>query len=321
MTLMTDEPHRAAELLAGADTWPQPRLVLGVTGCPGSGKSTLVDHLAAEFRARDPGRRVGIIAVDPSSPFTGGAVLGDRVRMMRHATDAGVFIRSLATRGRLGGLTLGVRGVVKVMGLAGCDIVLIETVGVGQSEVEVAQNADLVAIVLAPGQGDSVQLLKAGLMEAGDIFVVNKADRDGAAQLRQQLLAMLKLHHRARAGLAERTLALSPMVFSASAVSHEGVPDIASAIEHWADNHPANWLARRQQQAINEVRAVVHEAVGRRVSLALGANGAAEGRLAQVLRGDLSVDELVDQLLRNAAGASLQNVSVSSPSSISSAKQ
>jgi LAO/AO transport system kinase len=313
MTALTDEPHRLAELLAGADKWPQPRLVLGVTGCPGSGKSTLVDHLAAEFRARDPERRVGIIAVDPSSPFTGGAVLGDRVRMMRHATDPGVFIRSLATRGRLGGLALGVRGIVMVMGLAGCEIVMIETVGVGQSEVEIARNSDLVTIVLAPGQGDSVQLLKAGLMEAGDIFVVNKADRDGAEQLRQQLLSMLALHQRVRVGLIGPTLAVSPTVFSASAVSHAGVPEIASAMEQWAVSHAADWRARRKQQAINEVRASVHEAVDRRVNRALGANGAAEDRLEQVLRGDLSIDELVERLLQDAAGARFRHVTVSAP--------
>ena len=155
MSIMTDQPQRLAELLAGSRDWPQPRLVLGITGAPGSGKSTLTDHLATEFRKRHPDRRLGIVAVDPSSPFTGGALLGDRVRMMRHATDPGVFIRSLASRGHLGGLALGAKGVVRVMGLIGCDVVIVETVGVGQSEVEIAQSADYVMVVLAPGQGDS----------------------------------------------------------------------------------------------------------------------------------------------------------------------
>ena len=179
MSLLENEPERLPELFVGSADWPQPRLVLGVTGAPGSGKSTLTDALVAEYRRRHPERRVGVIAVDPSSPFTGGAVLGDRVRMMRHATDPLVFVRSMASRGHLGGLTLGVRGVLRVLGLIGCELVILETVGVGQSEVEVARVADLVLIVLAPGQGDSIQLLKAGLMEIGDVFAVNKADRPG----------------------------------------------------------------------------------------------------------------------------------------------
>ena len=166
-------------------------MLVGITGAPGSGKSTLTDAIVREFRRRRPDRRVGVVAVDPSSPFTGGAVLGDRVRMMRHATDPMVFVRSLASRGHLGGLALGVKGIVHVMGLLGCERVIIETVGVGQSEVEVAGVADLVMIVLAPGLGDSVQLLKAGLMEIGDLFVVNKADRPGAERLHGDLLAML----------------------------------------------------------------------------------------------------------------------------------
>ena len=157
MSVMTDQPQRLAEMLGGSRNWRQPRLVLGITGAPGSGKSTLVDHLAAAYRSRYPDRRLGIVAVDPSSPFTGGALLGDRVRMMRHATDPGVFIRSLASRGRLGGLALGAKGVVRVMGPIGCDVVIVETVGVGQSEIEIAQNADVTVVVLAPGQGDSIQ--------------------------------------------------------------------------------------------------------------------------------------------------------------------
>jgi LAO/AO transport system kinase len=302
MTAVTDQPHRLAEVLAGSDTWPQPRLVLGLTGAPGSGKSTVVDHLAAEFRARRPDRRLGIVAVDPSSPFTGGAVLGDRVRMMRHATDPGVFIRSLATRGRLGGLALGVRGVVRVMALAGCDIVIVETVGVGQSEVEIARNSDIVAVLLAPGQGDSVQLLKAGLMEAGDLFVVNKADREGADHLRQQLLAMLALAQQARqdlAGMASPPVA--PQVFSTSAVNHEGIAELADAIDRLTSAHGDQWQARRRRQSLDEVRQAVAEAVSRRVEAVLGRNGAAQERFEQVLRGDASIDSLVEYLLAEAA--------------------
>jgi len=203
MSALENEPTRLPELLRAAGRTlqiedpadlPQPDILLGITGAPGSGKSTLTDALITAYRQRYPESRVGVIAVDPSSPFTGGAVLGDRVRMMRHATDPLVFVRSMASRGHLGGLSLGVKGVIRAMGLIGCDLVIIETVGVGQSEVEVAQVADSVLVVLAPGQGDSVQLLKAGLMEIGDTFVVNKADRDGAAQLYSQLLSALHMH-------------------------------------------------------------------------------------------------------------------------------
>lgn len=299
MTMITDHPHRLAELLAASHDWPQPRLVLGVTGAPGTGKSTLVDHLATEFRTRRPDRRLGVIAVDPSSPFTGGALLGDRVRMMRHATDPGVFIRSLASRGRLGGLALGVRGVVQVMGLIGCDVVVIETVGVGQSEVEIAQLADKVAVVLAPGQGDSVQMLKAGLLEAGDLFVINKSDRDGAGQLRQQLMATFELCRLARRDLGES--ATEPAVFSCSAVTHEGVPELADALDVVAAEQARAGHADRGRQAIEEIRLAVRESVGRRVDEVLGANGSARGRLLQVLRGDVSLDRFVDLLLHETA--------------------
>lgn len=164
---------------------------IGITGSPGTGKSTLVDRLAAHFRAE--GKTVGIIAVDPSSPFTGGAILGDRIRMLRHAGDEGTFIRSMATRGFLGGLAQATGDVSLLLDAAGKDVILIETVGVGQGEIEIVRLADCTLVVLTPGMGDDVQNLKAGLMEIGDIFVLNKSDREGAQQFEQQLLAILSL--------------------------------------------------------------------------------------------------------------------------------
>lgn len=169
---------------------PRRAQVVGITGPPGSGKSTLVDKLIAVLRSRR--LKVGIIAVDPSSPFTGGAILGDRLRMNAHATDEGVFIRSLASRGRLGGLTRATMSAARALDAAGYDIILVETVGVGQSEVEVVEVADTVVLVAVPGLGDDIQVNKAGVMEIGDLFVVNKADRDGADRVVREIRTMLE---------------------------------------------------------------------------------------------------------------------------------
>ena len=321
MSIMTDQPQRLAELLAGSRDWPQPRLVLGVTGAPGSGKSTLVDHLATELRSRYPDRKLGIVAVDPSSPFTGGALLGDRVRMMRHATDPGVFIRSLASRGHLGGLALGAKGVVRVMGLAGCDIVIVETVGVGQSEVEIARNADLVVVVLAPGQGDSVQMLKAGLMEVGELFVVNKADRPESAQLQQQLLAALETSRLAQLDLAHPIGAATSCgeaiqddgtfgsggelpVFLCSAANHQGIPELIDELERITEQKSNEWRSRRDSQALEEIRQAVLEEIRHRVCEVIGTIGKATARTRSILDGSESLAHLVDDVLRETASRS-----------------
>src|SRR5499433_4191762 len=169
-------------------------LVVGITGAPGAGKSTLVDKLAAHYRRA--GERVGIIAVDPSSPFSGGAILGDRIRMQTLALDKGVFIRSMATRGNLGGLARATVEAVAILDAAGYDKIIVETVGVGQDEIEIAKTAEVCVVVLVPGMGDDVQTMKAGIMEIGDVLVINKADRDGVLRTEKELEALLSISGR-----------------------------------------------------------------------------------------------------------------------------
>jgi LAO/AO transport system kinase len=228
--------------------------VVGLTGAPGVGKSTTTSALVAEYRAR--GLRVGVLAVDPSSPFSGGALLGDRVRMQEHATDPGVFIRSMASRGHLGGLAWATPQAIRVLDAAGFDIVLVETVGVGQSEVEVAGAADTTVVLLAPGMGDGVQAAKAGILEIGDVFVVNKADRDGADSTMRELRHMITLGSGPRSGTSEDPWA--PPVLKAVAARKEGIGEVVTAL----DDH-LTWLTRtgalvdrRRARAESEIEAI-----------------------------------------------------------------
>jgi LAO/AO transport system kinase len=191
ISLVEDADPAARELLQALFPRAGGGQVIGVTGPPGAGKSTLVDALTTRFRAA--GQTVGIVAVDPTSPFSGGAILGDRIRMQTHALDPGVFIRSMATRGHLGGLSAATAHVLTILEAAGCDVILVETVGVGQDEVAIVETADVSLVVLVPGLGDEVQALKAGIMEIADVFAVNKADRDGAGRLVSEIEAMLSL--------------------------------------------------------------------------------------------------------------------------------
>ena len=191
ITAIENRDPRAVEILRSLFPSTGQAYLTGITGAPGTGKSTLVDRLAAFYRKQQ--QTVGIIAVDPTSPFTGGAILGDRIRMQSHATDAGIYIRSMATRGFLGGLASATGDVALLLDAAGKQIVLIETVGVGQDEIDIVRLADCTVVVLVPGLGDDVQNMKAGLMEIADIFVLNKSDREGVDRLEQQLQAMLQI--------------------------------------------------------------------------------------------------------------------------------
>jgi LAO/AO transport system kinase len=251
--------------------------VLGVTGAPGVGKSTSTAALVASMRADD--RKVGVLAVDPSSPFSGGALLGDRVRMQDHATDGGVFIRSMATRGHLGGLSAAAPQAVRVLDAAGFDNVLIETVGVGQAELEVAALADTVILLLAPGMGDGIQAAKAGILEVADVFVVNKADRDGADQVVRDLRGMQGLGGRHSEPGAWR----APIVKTVASRG-EGVDDVRVAVAKHRQ-----WMTaggelerRRRHRAEVEIEAIALAEVRRRLAERLGADAVGEAAAAVV---------------------------------------
>lgn len=236
---------------------------VGITGAPGAGKSTLTNGFIGELRSAE--RTVAVIAIDPSSPFSGGAILGDRVRMQDHALDRGVFIRSMASRGHLGGLSVAVPEALRVLDAAGWPLVLVETVGVGQVEVEVAATCDTTVVVLNPGWGDSVQANKAGLLEVADVFVINKADRAGLREARRDLKQMLQMSHMTARPGADPWM---PPVVAAVATTGEGVTEAWEAIERHRSHLEENGLLarRREQRIASEVRRLVVAEVERAIS-------------------------------------------------------
>jgi LAO/AO transport system kinase len=231
--------------------------VVGLTGSPGAGKSTLVDALAGEYRRRQ--KTVGIIAIDPTSPYTGGAILGDRIRMQSHTGDNGTFIRSMATRGALGGLSSTTADVATVMDAAGRDLVLIETVGVGQDEVNIVRLADITLVILVPGMGDDVQSIKAGIMEIADIFVINKSDRDGADRVEREIKAMQSL--------SQRHDSWTPPVVKTVASTGAGVLELAAAIDQYEEFLKTSELGRERRVANwrNRLREMLRDEVLRQI--------------------------------------------------------
>jgi LAO/AO transport system kinase len=269
ISLVEDETPLGAELVARLHANAGRAYLVGVTGSPGAGKSTLVDRLTGELRRA--GQTVGILAVDPTSPFTGGAILGDRVRMVGHSGDAGVFIRSMATRGHLGGVARATADAALVLDAGGRDVVIIETVGVGQDEVEIARTADVTVVVLVPGAGDDVQALKAGIMEIADIFVVNKADREGADQVVQAVTATLSLQSFADG-------AWRPPVLKTDALSGSGVAELWSAIDRFRGTSADRRHRRRRERDAARLRMVLSQRLLTQAESAL-----APGELERIL--------------------------------------
>ncbi|HET8716245.1 MAG TPA: methylmalonyl Co-A mutase-associated GTPase MeaB [Nocardioidaceae bacterium] len=259
ISLVEDASPLLREVMAGLAPHTGHAQIVGITGAPGVGKSTSTSALVSALRAT--GKRVGVLAVDPSSPFSGGALLGDRVRMQDHATDRDVYIRSMASRGHLGGLSWAAPQALRVLDAAGCDVVLVETVGVGQSEVEIAGLADTTVVLLAPGMGDGIQAAKAGILEIGDLYVVNKADRDGADQVRRDLRSMIALAER-----DESEDYWKPPITKTVAQTGEGVDEVVERIEQhreWMER-TGELERRRVRRARDEVEAIAVTALRER---------------------------------------------------------
>ena len=293
ITLVENAHPSLREVMAALAPHTGRARVIGLTGSPGVGKSTTTSMLVSGLRAR--GSRVGVLAVDPSSPFSGGALLGDRIRLVDHALDPGVYIRSMASRGHLGGLAWATPQALRVLDAAGCDVILVETVGVGQSEVEVAGLADTTMVLLAPGMGDGVQAAKAGILEIGDVFVVNKADREGADATVRDLRHMISLGDRTEPGLWR------PPVLKTVAERREGLEDLLEALdkhEGWMDEN-GELARRRADRAAREVEAIALAELRSRMGDVRG-EGALQRVTEQVVAGRLdpyaAADEVVAEL-------------------------
>jgi len=289
ISLVEDASPLLRDVMAGLAPYAGNAQVVGITGSPGVGKSTSTSALVGALRKAD--KRVGVLAVDPSSPFSGGALLGDRVRMQDHALDRHVYIRSMASRGHLGGLSWTTPQALRVLDAAGCDVILVETVGVGQSEVEIAGLADTTMVLIAPGMGDGIQAAKAGILEIGDLYVINKADRDGADQVRRELRSMLALAERPEG-------AWKQPIIKTVASKGEGVEEVVEAI----DQHRA-WLEasgeldkRRLRRARDEIEAIAVTAL-REQWRSVHEHTELDGLAVKVVAGDTDPYTAADRLL------------------------
>ncbi len=281
ITLVENDEEKAREIIRRIYPHTGKAYVVGITGPPGSGKSTLLDKLIK--LARDEGHKVGVIAIDPTSPFTGGALLGDRLRMQRHSTDPGVFIRSMATRGSLGGLAKATNDAVKVLDASGYDLIFVETVGVGQIEVDIVKTADTVVLVTVPGLGDEVQAIKAGLMEVADIFAINKADREGTEMVYLELKMALEFERD-----KWRQIGWEPPIVETTAFTLKGVRPLWEAIKRHRKHmeESGRLRERRAFRAREEVKTIIASTIARKV----------EERLAKGEAKDL-IEEVVERKL------------------------
>jgi LAO/AO transport system kinase len=288
LSVIEDGTPELTELLSGLPDSGS-ALLIGVTGPPGVGKSTTTGALISEYRSKD--LRVAVLAVDPSSPVTGGALLGDRIRMQEHALDEGVFIRSMSSRGQLGGLSSATLAAAKVLDAVGFDVIIVETVGVGQSEVDVVNAVDTVVLVLAPGAGDGVQAAKAGILEIADIYVVNKADRDGAEGVVRELRSMIGLGSNSQASW-------TPEIVTTTATTGQGLTDLVLAISKhhdWAVASGDRALRSVERAKLNLRRAVLDS-----IAELMDVNAAGLNSLsAQVASGEISTESAVKEILRD----------------------
>ena len=275
--------------------------IVGFTGAPGVGKSTLVDRIVSQFRKH--GKTVGILAVDPTSPFTGGAILGDRIRMQKHFLDEGVFIRSMATRGQFGGLTRSTADAAVVLDAMGKDVIIIETVGVGQDEVDIAQSADTTVLVTIPGMGDDIQAIKAGLMEIGDLFVVNKCDREGAGKTVRELRFMIQLS-------SERYAASGwvPPIVETAATEDRGVEDLYKAIVDHRDylmrSGQTEWKRRETQRVKRQLLDLLKDGILEEILRRIGGVQAFDEMVEQIIERDKDPYATNEELLKIIMGGS-----------------
>jgi len=294
ISLIEDEAPEGAELVRRIFSHTGRAYLVGITGLPGAGKSTLVDRLIAAFRRVD--QQVGVVAVDPTSPYTGGAILGDRVRMQAHVADAGVFIRSMATRGNLGGLARATGDAALVLDAAGKQVVLIETVGVGQDEVDIVRTADVSIVTLVPGTGDEVQALKAGIMEIADIFVVNKADREGADRTVASIEAMLSLE--SFEGGRWR-----PPIVKTEATTGKGVSELVEAIARFRAHTASTLGKRRRARAEFRVRELLAHRFVQHVEQGILEAGEFERLMDRIAARETDPYSVVDSIMRRSLGS------------------